>query len=79
MVKCPDCNLSMTQHTLKHVHTKRGYCKGVPPQGTEPLEEQQEEQVIVKSPIQHHGLQRQTSITPTNLTNDMVNQYSRKP
>ena len=46
---------------------------------TEPLEEQQEEQVIVKSPIQHHGLQRQTSITPTNLTNDMVNQYSRKP
>ena len=28
MVQCPDCNLSMTQHTLKYIHKKRGYCKG---------------------------------------------------
>ena len=22
MVNCPDCNLSMTQHTLKYIHKK---------------------------------------------------------
>ena len=28
MVKCLDCNLSMTAHTLKYIHKKGGYCKG---------------------------------------------------
>ena len=28
MVNCQDCNLSMTVHTLKYIHKKRGYCKG---------------------------------------------------
>ena len=50
------------------------YCKGVP-QEAEAVEEQQEEQIIVKSPRQPPGLQKQTSINPTNLTNDIVNQY----
>ena len=27
MVNCPDCNLSMTQHTLKHVHKKEDTAK----------------------------------------------------
>ena len=29
MVTCPGCNLSMTQHSLKYIHKKRGYCKGI--------------------------------------------------
>ena len=27
MVKCPDCDLEMTQHTLKYIHKRRGFCK----------------------------------------------------
>ena len=27
IVKCPDCGLEMTQHTLKHMHKRRGFCK----------------------------------------------------
>ena len=27
IVKCPDCNLEMTQHTLKYIHKRRGFCK----------------------------------------------------
>ena len=73
MVKCPDCTLSMTQHTLKYIFTKRkrNYCKGVP-QETEPIEEQEEDKIIVKSPRQPPGLQKQTSINTTNLTNDIL-------
>ena len=27
IVKCPDCGLDMTQHTLKYIHKRRGFCK----------------------------------------------------
>ena len=27
--KCPDCNMDMTQHTLKYIHKRRGFCKAV--------------------------------------------------
>ena len=60
--------------TYTKIHSqKKTYCKGVP-QEAEAIEEQQEEQIIAKSPKQPPGLQKQTSINPTNLTNDIVNQ-----
>jgi len=27
IVKCPDCNMDMTVHTLKYIHKRRGFCK----------------------------------------------------
>jgi hypothetical protein len=27
IVKCPDCGLDMTAHTLKYIHKRRGFCK----------------------------------------------------
>ena len=27
MVKCPDCNMDMTQHILKYTHKRRGFVK----------------------------------------------------
>ena len=27
IVKCLDCNMDMTQHTLKYIHKRRGFCK----------------------------------------------------
>ena len=32
-VKCPDCNLSMTQHTLKYIHEKRKLLQRSSPRG----------------------------------------------
>ena len=29
IVKCPDCNMDMAQHTLKCIHKRRGFCKAV--------------------------------------------------
>ena len=27
IVQCPDCGVSMTQHTLLYIHKRRGFCK----------------------------------------------------
>ena len=36
IVKCPDCNLEMTQHTLKYIHKRRGFCKADVKEAPEP-------------------------------------------
>ena len=40
-VKCPDCNMGMTVHTLKYIHKRRGFCKAVK---SEPVPESVPEQ-----------------------------------
>ena len=42
IVKCPDCHMDMTVHTLKYIHKRRGFCKAVvkeePEQTPEPVQ-----------------------------------------
>ena len=61
----------MSQHTLKYIHKKRGYCKAVveeaSPPGFEP------EPTITAPPP---GLQKQP--TSNNMTDDLVNQYIKE-
>ena len=57
----------MTVHTLKYIHQKRGYCKGV--------QAKTETTTEVKTNGAQPGLQKQTSIKPTNLSNEIVNRY----
>ena len=46
IVQCPDCGLSMTQHTLLYIHKRRGFCKAdvkpevVPEKTPEPIVQQ---------------------------------------
>ena len=39
IVKCPDCYMDMTQHTLKYVHKRRGFCKAVKAEPEKPVPE----------------------------------------
>ena len=40
IVKCPDCKMDMTQHTLKYIHKRRGFCKAAKaPEPEKPLPE----------------------------------------
>ena len=58
----------MSQHTLKYIHKKRGYCKAVVEEATaEP-----EPKITAQPP----GLQKQP--TSNNMTDDMVNQYIKE-
>ena len=72
MANWPDCNLSMTQHTLKHIHKKRGYCKGA-------FQEEVKEEVkkgVTKEPP---GLPKQKPTkTITNITDDIVNTHIKE-
>ena len=49
MVKCPDCNLLMTQHTLTYIHKRRGFCKAdkVAEQVTEQIPEKKHTRQII--------------------------------
>ena len=73
MVQCPGCSLSMTQHTLKYIHKKRGYCKGA-------IQEEVKEEVKVKTNPpreQALGLVKPTK-SITNITDEVVNTYIKK-
>ena len=40
IVTCPDCNMGMTQHTLKYIHKRRGFFKAVKaPEPDQPVPE----------------------------------------
>ena len=64
IVKCPDCAQFMTQHTLKYIHKRRGFCKAdikaVPEQ---PVPEKTPEPIVHQKP---------------KITEDAVNDYIKQ-
>ena len=64
IVQCPDCMLFMTQHTLKYIHKRRGFCKAdtkaVPEQ---PVPEKTPEPIVQQKP---------------KITEDAVNDYIKQ-
>ena len=63
IVKCPDCHMDMTQHTLKNIHKRSGFCKAVvkeePEQTPEPVAQQPKPKIT------------------QDTVNDLVNNYLR--
>ena len=62
IVQCPDCGLSMTQHTLLYIHKRRGFCKAV----AKAEEPEQTPEPIVQQP------------KPKPITDDTVNDYIKQ-
>ena len=64
IAQCPDCMLFMTQHTLKYIHKRRGFCKAdtkaVPEQ---PVPEKTPEPIVQQKP---------------KITEDAVNDYIKQ-
>ena len=65
IVQCPDCGLSMTQHTLLYIHKRRGFCKAVT---------KEEPEKKVPAPVQPVPIVQQK---PT-ITEDVVNDYIKQ-
>ena len=63
IVQCPDCGLSMTQHTLLYIHKRRGFCKAVT------KEEPEKKVPVLEQPI----VQQKPKITE-----DVVNDYIKE-
>jgi 2,3-bisphosphoglycerate-independent phosphoglycerate mutase len=62
IVACPDCNMSMTVHTLKYIHKRRGFCKAVK---AEPERTAPEPERTAPEP----------ETQKTKITQDIVNDY----
>ena len=71
--KCPDCNVSMSQHILKYIHKQRGYCKAIVGEATALPFVQPEPKLTAQPPP---VLQKQP--TSNNMTDDIVNQYIKE-
>ena len=63
IVQCPDCGLSMTQHTLLYIHKRRGFCKAV-------IKEEPEKKV----PVPEQPIVQQKP----KITDEIVNDYIKQ-
>ena len=76
-VKCPDCNMDMTVHTLKYIHKRRGFCKAVvkaeePEQTPEPIVQQK------PKPITDDTVNDYIKQNPDIVTNYLRNERAMK-
>ena len=77
IVKCPDCHMSMTVHTLKYIHKRRGFCKAVvkaeePEQTPEPIVQQK------PKPITDDTVNDYIKQNPDIVTNYLRNERAMK-
>ena len=78
IVKCPDCNMDMTVHTLKYIHKRRGFCKAdvkpeaVPEKTPEPILKQK------PKPITEDTVNDYIKDNPDIVTNYLRNERAMK-
>ena len=80
IVKCPDCNMDMTVHTLKYIHKRRGFCKAVvkeePEQTPEPVVQQPKPKIT--QDIVNDYIKENPDIVSNYLRNERAMKAQRK-
>ena len=81
IVQCPDCLLSMTVHTLKYIHKRRGFCKAVvkadePEQTPEPIVQQKPKPIT--EDIVNDYIKQNPDIVSNYLRNERILKAQRK-
>ena len=81
IVQCPDCLLSMTVHTLKYIHKRRGFCKAVvkadePEQTPEPIVQQKPKPIT--EDIVNDYIKQNPDIVSNYLRNERAMKAQRK-
>ena len=81
IVKCPDCNMDMTVHTLKYMHKRRGFCKAdvKAPDVKEPDAKQPEQpKTKITEDIVNDYIKQNPDIISNYLRNERVMKAQRK-
>ena len=83
IVQCPDCLLSMTAHTLKYIHKRRGFCKAVkteavPEKTPEPVPDQPKLKPKITEDIVNEYIKDNPDIVSTYLRNERAMKAQRK-
>ena len=83
IVDCPDCLMKMTQHTLKYIHKRRGFCKAdvkpevVPVPETVPKSVQQKPKPITEDIVNDY-IKQNPDIVSNYLRNERAMKAQRK-
>ena len=82
IVQCPDCLLSMTVHTLKYIHKRRGFCKAVKtevvPETVPPVPDQPKLKPKITEDIVNEYIKDNPDIVSTYLRNERAMKAQRK-
>ena len=76
IVKCPDCNMDMTQHALKYLHKRRGSCKAVKAE-PEKTPEPEQKQPITEDIVNDY-IKQNPDIVSNYLRNERAMKAQRK-
>ena len=83
IVKCPDCSMDMTVHTLKYIHKRRRFCKAVKAEPeargsrAPPPEPEQPKPKITKDIVNYH-IKQNPDIVSNRLRNERAMKAQRK-
>ena len=77
IVQCPDCMLSMTSHTLKYIHKRRGFCKAVKSEEV-PVPEQAQPKPKITQDIVNDYMKENPDIVSNYLRNERAMKAQRK-
>ena len=82
VIQCPDCMMRMTQHTLKYIHKRRGFCKAdikteEPEKTPEPVPEQPKKKIITEDTV-NDDIKQNPDIVTNYLRNEKAMKAQRK-
>ena len=75
IVKCPDCNMDMTVHTLKYIHKRRGFCKAVK---EAPAPEPETQKTKITQDIVNDYIKENPDVVSNYLRNERAMKAQRK-
>ena len=78
IVKCPDCNMDMTVHTLKYIHKRRGFCKADVKEEPEKTPEPPEPKPKLTQDIVNDYIKENPDIVSNYLRNERAMKAQRK-
>ena len=78
IVECPDCKMKMSQHTLKYIHKRRGFCKAdVKPEAVpEPIVQQKPKPIT--EDIVNDYIKQNPDVVTNYLRNERILKEQRK-
>ena len=78
IVKCPDCNMDMTAHTLKYTHKRRGFCKAAVKEEPEQTPEHVQQKPKITQDIVNDYIKENPDIVSNYLRNKWAMKAQRK-
>ena len=78
IVKCPDCNMDMTVHTLKYLHKRRGDCKADVKEAPAPAPQPEPQKQNITQDLVNDYIKENPDIISNYLRNERAMKAQRK-